>query len=385
MQHKGLKIIEMEVAATRNTNSMLAKLAAKTKQSKYNKALPKTLPATVGHTLFYGPGGTGKTTCVEEAVALMGCKEADGTFIRLSAESFTNVKEFVEILQSKLSWQGYLCDNGQIDHSNCTNCKIIDPVNPRGAVKQIAVFIDEIHAIDKATQIGLLLILLDFRYQFKDDSGQRDVYFPRFTFFGATTDPGLLSKPLRTRFKNKIGLSYYSDKEMIPVVYTMAKRRGLSLDEEAATVLARCSQGIPREAGNHVDGLYACWCFFKERDRQLRAEGKDPMLTELEHTAMTGRLARRYIEIKEFLPDGMNYNQIRLLNYLNRRTETGKFVTAGIKKILDALGWDEQQYADEIEPRLVSKGYLDTTRSRKITAEGVKYLNSVLKKYPNLA
>lgn len=367
--------LEMSIACVENTSKILSMLARDYKDKGYSQALPPDMPFTVPHTLFSGPGGCGKTVRVEAACDLMGCTEEDGNLIRLSPDSFSNAKEFVDILEENLSWDGYLCDQGKICHDNCEGCSIVDPINPRGPIKQQAVFIDEIHDIGKDTQVGLLLILLDFRYQFKDDSGVRDVFFPKFTCFGATTDPGLLSKPLRTRFKNKIYVTYYTDEEMTAIVESMAKQRGWKIEHEAAQILALCAQGIAREAGNHLEGLFSCWCYYRKKHPEI--------ITEADKETLTADMARRYIEAKSFVEDGLSYDQVRLLNYLDRQVN-GKYVTAGIKKILDAMGWDNQRYCDEIEPRLVARGLLDTTRSRKITQDGIAYLKEVKRKYPNV-
>lgn len=365
---KGLEVIKHSVAAVEHTNSLLTKLATRYASEGYGRALPPTMPFAVAHTLFSGPPGTGKTTRAEEAASLMGCTEENGLFIRTTPDAIRTPNDLVKLLMTRLSWQGYLCNRGKIDHTACSKCRIIDPVNPRGPITPQVLFIDEIHDLDKDVQVAMLMILNDFRYQYKDKDMVRDVYFPKFTCFGATTDPGKLPKPLRTRFKNKVYVNYYTDEEMLDIVKSIVRKRGWEIDPDAAGILARISQGIPREAVNHVEGIYSCLCY-------LVKSGKLP-ITAREQCRFTTTLAKFYADSRGFLEDGLSYDQIRLLNFLNREVD-GKFVTAGIKKILDALGWDLQRYADEVEPRLVARGLIDTTRARRITTKGSRYLEEL--------
>jgi Holliday junction resolvasome RuvABC ATP-dependent DNA helicase subunit len=315
----------------------------------------------------------GKTRRVLESAAEMGCSEQDGTLIRLSPDAVENAETFVKLLDKHLSWDGYLCNQGQINHDNCNDCKIIDPVNPRGPIKKVAVFIDEIHGLSKDVQLAMLLILLDFRYQYQTKEGVVDKFFPKFTCFGATTDPGLLNKPLRTRFANKVSVPYYTDEQMLDIVHSMVKQRRWTVDPEAAEIIANISQGIAREAENHISGVYQCACYHN------KMQDNDEFITHL-----TADMAKVYLKIKGFIKDGLSYDQLRLLHSLNNRVGN-KMLAMGEKKILNTFGWDVRRYMDEVEPRLLIKNYLETTsRGRQLTEEGVRYIIEARRKYPKL-
>lgn len=356
---KGLMTIKMAVAAVKTSNKML---------NKYGKLTPK-LPVSVPHSLFYGPGGTGKTRRVEEAVKIMGCTEKDKTFFRKSPNSVEKLEEFIEFLQQNLSWQGYLQSDGEICKGDkpAPGTYIVDPVNPRGPVKNIAVFIDEVHDISKSTQERLGMVILDFRYDIPDkDGGFKTVFFPKFTLFAATTKPGDLLKPLRTRFGNKISVPYYTDSEMrSQVLESMLSLRGWKLGDTAKDIIAKISQGIARECDNHLTGLYNCWRFMISSGQ---TDNKYAIMEEV---------AREYIRIQGFRDDGLHLDQVRVLQFLSTFVTADKVKGVGVKRMGAALGFDEQRFADELEPRLVDRGYITSGgRGREITKVGLDYIQS---------
>lgn len=352
--------IKMCVEACKNTNKILAK---------YGRITPK-LPLVIPHTLFYGPGGTGKTSRAEQTAKIMGCSEEDGTFIRINSTCIKRIEDFIEILVNSLSWEGYLCSGGKTSHSQCNpmNHYIVDPVNPKSPVKQVVVFMDEIHTLSPDLQEQLGLILLDFRYQLLSGRTLKTYYFPRFTFIGATTKPGDLLKPLRTRFGNKFSVGYQSDEEMEKIVGSMASDRGWNLDPEAKKIVARVSQGIPREADNHLCGLFNCWIYL------LNTGQID------EKCVITKEVAKRYIRLRNFVEDGLSYDQVKVLKYLASSVQNGKPKGVGVTRLCSALGLDSSRFADEIEPRLNSLSLVCAGgRGREITIEGMQYLDYLSK------
>lgn len=360
---RALLNIEMAISAVKHANDRLAR----------GEELPVGTPLTVGHMISYGPGGLGKTRIIEQAAKLMGCSEEQGNFIRLNADNFKRGSELVEILQQKLSWDGYLCNHGKIDHSQCPRCNhyIVDPVNPRGPLKPQMVFLDEIHVLEKSLQEQLGLIILDFRYQVCNSGNLGNVYFPKFTFAGATTKLGDLLKPLRTRFSIKIGFNYFSDTEMQDIVTFMAEQRGLNLDREVTEIIAKVAQGTPREASNHLNGLYNCFIHFKDQFSTRQFNEKNVIMKEV---------AEKYISIQNFREDGLSFDQIRILHFLSQFFDEKKqsFKAVGVNRICNHFGMDPQRFYDEVEPRLSYRGFIVSgSRGRELTEEGLNYLKSI--------
>jgi Holliday junction resolvasome RuvABC ATP-dependent DNA helicase subunit/intein/homing endonuclease len=333
----------------------------------------------------------GKTRRVETAAELMGCTEEAGTFIRLTPDAIPTPEIFVNLLTEKLSWDGYRCSNGCVEHtekSGCIDaegnrtCQILDPVNPCAPIKPVAVFIDEIHKLDKKVIVAMLLILLEFRYQYAENGRMKDVFFPKFTCFGATTDLGDLPDPLITRFGNQIEIEYYTDAEMHDIILSMARGKKWKIEDDAAKIIGLCSQGVARQGENHLRGVYEASCYY----RDLAQLGQIDWLKDEDFQSITLNLVLKYISIAKYLPDGLKLAQVRALQFLYSRGEkNGKRVPAGEQAICDCLGIDRDLYRSIMETTLISRGLIERTgRGRSITTDGMEYLSSVKRDYPEL-
>src|SRR5213079_1078408 len=69
-----------------------------------------------------------------------------------------------------------------------------------------------------------------------------------FTLIGATTRSGMLSAPMRDRFKMHEHLDYYTVEELAQIVTINARKLKTIVTPEAANELARRSRGTPRVA-----------------------------------------------------------------------------------------------------------------------------------------
>jgi Holliday junction DNA helicase RuvB len=113
-------------------------------------------------------------------------------------------------------------------------------------------FIDEIHALDRAIAECLYLAMED---QILDlPAGKRTIRvpLPKFTLVGATTHPGKLPAPLRDRFGLVCQLRPYNTDELQTIVARSAQLLGIAIDEGGCGVIAAASRGTPRLANRLV-------------------------------------------------------------------------------------------------------------------------------------
>lgn len=378
---RALQRIHEEITAVTYLNDLyLKQKEAGIPPSKWRR--PAGIRPTVAHTMFLGPAGCGKTTYANKVAHMMGLKEGVD-FHKISADSFPTIADFIKFLQEKLNWEGYLCDKGHVSHtgeSGCVNhrgirkCKIVDPKLPRGPVPPVAIFIDEIHHLPKKLQDRLGVILLEFYYNLKTAQGIQTLYFPRFTLLAATTDIGLLSPALQTRFKLQIPVDYYSDEEMFEIVIKMCKDRGIDVEDEGKAVLARCAQGVPRNAENHIDQLLHHFVTGVVEKRLNHKNG------------VTCNIVKRFYDTAKYIPEGYSFNQIELLKYLaiGNISKEGKRLGLGITKICHRFGIDKLNFLHNWEPILQRRGLICTgTRGREITEKGLELLSKLSDNYPD--
>src|SRR6202048_1029948 len=113
-------------------------------------------------------------------------------------------------------------------------------------------FIDEIHRMPRVVEEFIYPAMEDFRIDIVLGEGAhgRTLSMPlkRFTLIGATTRSGMLSGPMRDRFKMHEHLEFYSVDELAEIIRINAAKLQTPLSDEAALELAKRSRGTPRIA-----------------------------------------------------------------------------------------------------------------------------------------
>src|SRR3954452_5607599 len=113
-------------------------------------------------------------------------------------------------------------------------------------------FIDEIHRLPRVVEEFIYPAMEDFRVDIilGDGMNARTISMPlkRYTLIGATTRSGMLSSPMRDRFKMHEHLDYYTVDELARIVTINAQKLKTKITPEAAWELARRSRGTPRIA-----------------------------------------------------------------------------------------------------------------------------------------
>ncbi len=169
----------------------------------------------LGHLLLNGQGGLGKTTLAHALAAEMGTRAQT-----VMGPTIEQPQQLIAILTS---------------------------LGPREIL-----FIDEIHGLTKSCEEFLYSALEDSVLPVTLYQGSRSkpirILLEPFTLIGATTSLGELSEPFRARFKLKERLKRYTVDELAEVTARAAPHLGTSIDEKAATIIARMARGTPREA-----------------------------------------------------------------------------------------------------------------------------------------
>src|SRR5438876_1628633 len=113
-------------------------------------------------------------------------------------------------------------------------------------------FIDEIHRTPRVVEEFIYPAMEDFRIDIVLGEGINartiTMRLKRFTLIGATTRSGMLSGPMRDRFKRHEHLEFYTVAELAEIIRINAKKLNTQVDDEAACELARRSRGTPRVA-----------------------------------------------------------------------------------------------------------------------------------------
>jgi Holliday junction DNA helicase RuvB len=274
----------------------------------------------LGHVLFDGPPGLGKTTFAHCIPAELGVPVEF-----LSGPSLKAPKDLIPSL---------------------TNLR------PRQVL-----FIDEIHRIPKSVEEYMYTAMEDFRIDMILGEGinarTHNFKLRPFTLIGATTRAGMLTGPLRDRFQIREHLDFYSLDDMTEIVVRNAVKLNVEVTPESAREIASRSRSTPRIANNRLRWV---------RDyAQSRADGKIDI--EVAHAAL------KMAEIDEL---GLDRQDRRYLDTLIRVCFGGP---TGIGTIAATMNTVTDTLADEVEPFLLrSELILRTPRGRVATHKAFAHM-----------
>ena len=274
----------------------------------------------LGHILFDGPPGLGKTTfstCIPHELGVS-CQIASGATLKAP-------KDLIPYL---------------------TNAK-----------ERSVLFIDEIHRMQKAVEEFLYPAMEDFRIDLVigEGSGARTINMQLrpFTIIGATTRAGLLSAPLRDRFQMHEHLDFYSDSDLAKIIERNAAKLKISIDPEAANEIARRSRGTPRIANNRLRWV---------RDYAVsRADGN-----------VTLDVACQAMAMQEIDILGLDRQDRKYLDVILRVFEGGP---VGVEAVAHTMNVAPDTLVDEVEPFLLRNELIvRSPRGRMLTEKALRHL-----------
>src|SRR5271168_3066561 len=208
--------------------------------------------------------------------------------------------------------------------------------------KQV-LFLDEIHRLQPVLEEKLYTALEDYKLDIiigQGPAARTHVMEIRpFTFVAATTRPGLLSSPLRSRFGILLRLEFYTDDELRFVVERSAEVIGVPIDRDGAAEIAMRSRGTPRIANRLLRRV---------RDfAQVRAAGHIDRAT-----------AQAALEMLEVDAHGFDELDRRLLRTIIEKYDGGP---VGLNTLAAALAEEQDALEEVYEPFLIQIGFLDRT------------------------
>ena len=218
-------------------------------------------------------------------------------------------------------------------------------------------FIDEIHRLGRVAEEHLYPAMEDFKLDIVLGQGPAartiELPLPRFTLVGATTRPGLITAPMRSRFGIIEHLEYYTPEEIALSLSREAKTWGIPLDETAALEIGARSRGTMRIAKRLLRRV---------RD-YAEVAGEQGIGLERAHDALD----------KLGLDSaGLDERDTRLLETLVARFAGGP---VGVDTLATAMSEDALTLEDVYEPYLIQLGFLKRTpRGRVATAHAYEHL-----------
>jgi Holliday junction DNA helicase RuvB len=288
----------------------------------------RKLKEPLSHILFDGPPGLGKTTFATVLPNEL------GTSIQMtSGPALTNPKDLMPFL------------------TNATEGSIL--------------FIDEIHRMPRVVEEFIYPAMEDFRVDIVLGEGinARTLSIPlkRFTLIGATTRSGMLSSPMRDRFKMHEHLEFYSVEELAEILRINARKLQTPLAEDAALELARRSRGTPRIANTRL--------WWTRHYATSEADGH-----------ITLDIARAALEMAEVDGEGLDKQDRRYLEVLLDVFGGGP---TGVEALAATMNLPADTLSDEIEPYLLREQFIvRTPRGRLALPRAFQLLGRPLRPAP---
>src|SRR6201995_863183 len=258
------------------------------------------------HVLLFGPPGLGKTT-----LATIIANELDVGFQQTSGPALQIQGDLTAILTHRRERQ--------------------------------VLFLDEVPRLQPVLEEKLYTALEDYKLDIIIGQGPAarthvmDV--KPFTFVAATTRPGLLSSPLRSRFGILLRLEFYNDEELRFIVERSAEVLNVPIDEDGAAEIALRSRGTPRIA-----------------NRLLRR------VRDYAQVRGTGRIDRAIAEaaLKLHGVDAHGFDELdrRLLLTIIEKYDGGP---VGLNTLAASLAEEQDALEEVYEPFLIQIGFLDRT------------------------
>ncbi len=274
----------------------------------------------LGHCLFSGPPGLGKTTLANILAKAMNC-----SIVITSGPMLEKPADLAGILTN--------LQEGDI------------------------LFIDEIHRMNRVLEEYLYPAMEDFMLDLMIDSGPNarsvQVKLNHFTLVGATTRSGLITAPMRSRFAFTCRLNYYEPKVLEKILNRSSTILKLSIDDSGVAEIAKRSRGTPRIANNLLRWV---------RDFAQMRSGSE----------VNQKVAHQALEMLAIDHKGLDEVDKKILDVIIDHYSGGP---VGLNTLAVAVGEMGQTIEEVYEPFLILQGFIKRTpRGRVATPLAYQHL-----------
>lgn len=261
---------------------------------------------SLGHILFSGPSGFGKTT-----LASIVAKQMQSNIKIITGYALSKPSELVSVLNSLESWD--------------------------------ILFIDEIHRLKPSIEEVLYIAMEDFVIDMvMPEGGNLRLPINPFTLIGATTKPEALSQPMKNRFVYHFHFMEYNTAEKQAIIEQYLDHYHVKIAPKLINQLSKKVASVPREIHNFV---------IKIRDFVVSKK-----ITLLSDEERWNFLLHTQIQDGGMMPIHKSY--LEILQNANR--------PLGIKTLAIQLNLNEKTLEEDIEPLLLKLWKIEKTAKGRI-------------------
>ncbi len=261
----------------------------------------------MGHILFSGPSGFGKTT-----MAHIISKQGQVNIKAVTGYAITKPSEIISILNTLETWD--------------------------------ILFIDEIHRLKPNIEEVLYIAMEDFVIDMvMPEGGNVRIPINPFTLIGATTKSESLSQPIKNRFVYHFHFMEYTPSEKEFIIKKYLDKYEIIASNEVIKKISEKVDAVPREIHN------------------LCIKIRDYVITQSKDKILTDPLRVDFLKHSQIDEGGMTPLHAKYLEILEKADRP-----IGVKAIAVQLGINEKAVEEDVEPLLLKLGKIEKSWAGRI-------------------
>lgn len=254
----------------------------------------------MGHLLFSGPSGFGKTT-----MAHIISKQGQVNIKAVTGYAITKPSEIISILNTLETWD--------------------------------ILFIDEIHRLKPNIEEVLYIAMEDFVIDMvMPEGGNVRIPINPFTLIGATTKSESLSQPIKNRFVYHFHFMDYTPTEKEIMIQKYLNKYWITSSNEIIKKISDKVWSVPREIHNMCIKI------------------RDFVITKTKENILTSDLWEDFLKHSQIDEGGMTPLHKKYLKILEKAARP-----MGVKAIAVQLGINEKAVEEDVEPLLLKLGKIE--------------------------